>query len=50
MIAFLVYIMIWILIGLSMFIDVSNRSINYQFLTFAGMFILMPFIAYVCGI
>lgn len=50
MIAFLVYIIIWILVGLSMFIDIPNHSTNYQFLAFAGMSILIPFIAYICGI
>lgn len=50
MIAFLIYIIIWILVGLSMFIGVSNHSTNYQFLAFVGMFILIPFIAYICGI
>ena len=49
MIVFLVYIIIWVLVGLSMFIDIPNHSTIGRFSIFAGMLILIPFIAYICG-
>lgn len=50
MITFLVYIIIWVLVGLSMLVDIPNHSEVYRFTIFVGMLILIPFIAYICGL
>ena len=50
MIVFLIYIMIWVLVGLSMLIDIPNHSEICRFSIFVGMLILIPFIAYICGV
>lgn len=50
MIVFLIYIIIWVLVGLSMFLDIPNHSTICRFSIFVGMLILIPFIAYICGL
>ena len=50
MIAFLVYIIIWVLIGLSVLIDIPNHSEIGRFSIFVSMLILIPFVAYICGV
>ncbi len=50
MVTFVIYIIIWILVGISMNIDIPNHTAIYRFSIFVGMVILAPFVAYVCGL